>query len=279
MRAAVRQVRRVLSVELTSDCSRCFGLCCVAPAFAKSSDFAIDKPHGEPCPNLGDDFRCGIHDRLRSSGFRGCVVFECYGAGQRIAQDTFGGVSWREAPATRSLMFDAFAVMRPLHELLAYLNEAASWSAAEPVRPELEAKIAEVDAVASQRAQALLEVDIDALRGPAALVLRAASELVRVDAVGRRAAERAPGPDLLGASLRKQNLRGASLRGALLIAADLSGADLRHADLIGADLRDANLAGADLTGALFLTQSQLEAASGDATTGLSPSLRRPDHWN
>jgi hypothetical protein len=31
------------------------------PAFAKSSDFAIDKPAGRACPNLQDDFRCGIH--------------------------------------------------------------------------------------------------------------------------------------------------------------------------------------------------------------------------
>lgn len=265
-------------LELTSDCSRCFGLCCVAPAFARSSDFAIDKPHGEPCPNLGDDFGCRIHDRLRNSGFRGCVVFECYGAGQRIAQETFDGVSWREAPESRNLMFEAFAVMRPLHELLAYLAEAATWLAAEPIRAELEAKVREVDAIASSPAEALVGVDVDAVRGPAALLLRTASELVRVDAVGRRAADRAPGPDLLGASLHKENLRGASLRGALLIAADLRGADLRQADLIGADLRDANVAGADLTGALFLTESQLEAARGDAATRISPTLRRPAHW-
>lgn len=264
--------------ELTSDCSRCFGLCCVAPAFAQSSDFAIDKPHGEPCPNLSDDFRCGIHDRLRAFGFRGCVVFECHGAGQRIAQETFGGISWRERPELASLMFDAFAAMRPLHELLAYLTEAASWAAAEPVRPELEDEIRRVDAVASRLAEDLLTVDIDAVRGPAALLLRTASELVRVDAVGRRAAAHAPGPDLLGASLHHQDLRGASLRGALLIAADLTGADLRHADLIGADLRDADLSGADLSGALFVTQSQLEAARGDAATRFSPALARPAHW-
>lgn len=265
-------------MELSSDCSRCFGLCCVAPAFAKSSDFAIDKPHGESCPNLGDDFRCSIHDRLRETGFRGCVVFECYGAGQRISQETFGGVSWREAPGSGRLMFDAFAVMRPLHELLAYLCEAARWPAAASLHADLQAKVREIDEVASRPPEELVTVDVDALRGPAAALLRAASELVRVDAVGRKAAAKSPGPDLLGASLRRQDLRGASLRGALLIAADLSGADLRQADLIGADLRDANVAGADLMDALFLTQAQLEAARGDAATRLSPALARPAHW-
>ena len=40
---------------LRADCSRCEALCCVAPAFAASADFAIDKPAGVPCPRLRDD--------------------------------------------------------------------------------------------------------------------------------------------------------------------------------------------------------------------------------
>ncbi|NUT37248.1 MAG: pentapeptide repeat-containing protein, partial [Hamadaea sp.] len=55
-------------------------------------------------------------------------------------------------------------------------------------------------------------------------------------------------------------------------------ADLRGADLIGADMRGARLGGAVLTGALFLTQSQLDAARGDATTRLPEWARRPAHW-
>lgn len=62
------------------------------------------------------------------------------------------------------------------------------------------------------------------------------------------------------------------------MAADLGGADLREADLIGADLRDADVRGADLTGALFLTQAQLNAARGDAATVLPAGLSRPAHW-
>lgn len=264
--------------ELVSDCSRCFGLCCAAPAFAHSSDFAIDKPNGVPCPNLGDDFRCRIHNRLRHSGFRGCVVFECHGAGQRIAQETFAGRSWRDAPETAELMFAAFAVMRPLHELLVYLHEAAHWPQAAPLRADLEQAIANVDEVASRPAAELADIDVNTYRAPAAQLLRAASELVRSDVCGRRAAAHQPGPDLFGAQLAGADLRGAALRGALLIAADLQGADLRHADLIGADLRDANLAGADLRHALFLTDPQLEAARGDATTRLPPERTRPAHW-
>ena len=112
------------SLQLTADCANCFGLCCVAPAFAKSADFAIDKRAGQPCPNLKSDFGCRIHETLRPQGFPGCTSYDCFGAGQHVAQATFAGVSWRDDPDSAETMFAVFDVMRQLHELLWYLNEA-----------------------------------------------------------------------------------------------------------------------------------------------------------
>jgi uncharacterized protein YjbI with pentapeptide repeats len=109
----------------------------------------------------------------------------------------------------------------------------------------------------------------------AALLLRT-SEHIRANVPGPRRDHR--GADLVGARLEGADLRGASLRGARLIAADLRGADLTCADLIGADLRDTDLRGADLTDCLFLTQAQLNAARGDATTRIPAALARPAHW-
>lgn len=54
-----------------SDCEQCYGLCCVALPYAKSADFKWNKESGVPCPNLGEDHRCGIHDKLRAEGFQG----------------------------------------------------------------------------------------------------------------------------------------------------------------------------------------------------------------
>jgi hypothetical protein len=42
--------------QLRADCRRCVGLCCVAPAFVASADFALDKPAGRACPHLSADF-------------------------------------------------------------------------------------------------------------------------------------------------------------------------------------------------------------------------------
>ncbi|PSK99574.1 uncharacterized protein YjbI with pentapeptide repeats [Murinocardiopsis flavida] len=262
--------------ELRADCGSCFGLCCVALPFAASADFAVDKDTGRPCGNLTDGFGCGIHARLREEGFRGCAVFDCFGAGQRVSQVTFHGTDWRGAPGTAGRMFAVFPLMRQLHELLYYLAEALELPQARPVHGELRSAFARIDGIARGSADDVADAAVAAERADVNVLLLRSSELARAGVPGRKRDHR--GADLLGARLRRADLRGANLRGALLIAADLTGADLRSADLIGADLRDADLSGADLTASMFLTQSQVNAAKGDAATRLPPALARPAHW-
>ena len=261
-------------MELHADCGRCAALCCTAPAFAASADFALDKPAGRPCPHLGERFRCGIHSRLRASGFRGCAVYDCFGAGQRVTQETFGGRDWRQAPGDAARMFAVFGVMRQLHELLWYLGEAVA-AVSGPLRADLHRAAAATRELASGRPAALAALDVAAHRQQVNTLLLQASAAARAPA--------SPGAELRGADLAGQDLRGAdltgaSLRGACLIGTDLRGAGLWRADLTGADLRGARLAGADLRGSLFLTQSQLDAAAGDAATRLPDGRSTPRHW-
>jgi len=263
--------------RLRADCGRCFGLCCVAPAFAASADFAIDKAAGQPCPHLRGDSGCSIHDHLRPSGFRGCAVYDCFGAGQQVAQVTFGGQDWRQAPGSAAQMFSVFAVMRQLHELLWYLSEALTLDAARPLYGELRRARDQTEHLTAASPDALASLDVSGHRAAVNSLLLRASELARAST--RRPQTSLRGADLIGHDLRGADLRGASLRGAHLTGADLSGADLGRADLTGADLRGADLSGADLTGSLFLTQSQLEAAAGDRATRLPPALIRPGHWD
>ncbi|MEU6549541.1 pentapeptide repeat-containing protein [Streptomyces sp. NPDC046915] len=275
--------------ELRGDCASCFGLCCVALPFARSADFALDKPAGQPCPNLQDDHRCGVHTRLRDKGFTGCTVYDCFGAGQKVSQVTFGGQDWRAGSREHARrMFDVFPVVRQLHELLWYLTEALGLPAARPVHAELRAALEKTERLTRQTPGELAALDVAAHRQEVNVLLLRTSDLVRADfddksgnngkgGKGGRKKDRR-GADLMGARLKGADLRGASLRGAYLIAADLTGADLRGADLIGADLRDADLTDADLTGAFFLTQPQLEAARGSAGTRLPESVTHPVHW-
>jgi uncharacterized protein YjbI with pentapeptide repeats len=264
-------------LDLRADCGNCFGLCCVALPFAASADFAVDKAAGQPCSNLRKDYRCAIHARLREQGFPGCTVFDCLGAGQKVSQVVFAGKDWRQDPRAARRMFAVFPVTRQLHELLWYMTEALSLPAAKPVHEALRRQLAAIDRLTRADAETLLAADVAELRGDVNTLLLRTSELVRACAPGPKKNHR--GADLIGAKLRGADLRGANLRGAFLIAADLRRADLRSADVIGADLRGADLRGADLTGSIFLTQSQLNAAKGDATTRLPAGFSRPEHWN
>ncbi|MCV2489151.1 pentapeptide repeat-containing protein [Geodermatophilus sp. YIM 151500] len=261
--------------ELTADCDRCAALCCVVPAFARSADFAVNKPAGTPCRNLTPELRCGIHAELRGRGFAGCAVFDCFGAGQHVTQVTYGGHDWRASPDAAA-MPEVFRVVRQLHELLRHVGEALARPEAAAVHPELRRVQREVERRADGAPAELAALDVDPLRAEGGELLARASELVR-ERLPRRADDRR-GADLVGADLRGEDLRGASLRGALLLGADLRGAALDRADLLGADLRAADVRGTDLSTCLFLTQPQVGAARGDARTGIPAVLARPPHW-
>ncbi|MGC5325397.1 pentapeptide repeat-containing protein [Brevibacillus sp. SYSU BS000544] len=270
--------------QLSADCEKCFGLCCVALPFAASADFAIDKASGIPCSNLQQDFRCKIHPTLRQKGFKGCTVFDCFGAGQKVSQDTFEGMDWRKSPEIAKKMYNVFPIMHQLHEMLWYLTEALTLDATRPIHKELTLLLNETEQLSHQSPEALLALDVSSQRAKVNVLLLQTGDLVwtkvskeqslknkkRVD--HRRA-------DLMGANLRGKDLRGANFRGAFLIAADLRDANLSGADMIGADLRDANLSGADLGTSIFLTQAQINSAKGDSQTNLPHMLSRPPHWS
>ncbi|WJE50884.1 pentapeptide repeat-containing protein [Bacillus cereus] len=271
--------------SLRADCENCFGLCCVALPFAASADFAVNKDAGQPCSNLQSDFRCSIHQNLRQKGFKGCTVFECFGAGQRVSQVTFKGVDWRKDSKHAQTMYAVFPIMHQLHEMLWYLNEALALQATRAIHKEIRDAIKETERLSQLSPDLLIDVNVPSHRAYVNDLLLKTSELVWTESRhkyksaknNKRMNHR--GANLMGAKLKRADFKGANLRGAYLIAADLRGADLRMADLIGADLRDADLRGADLTESIFLTQVQVNAAKGDTNTKLPSLLSRPAHWS
>lgn len=265
------------SEKYSADCVNCFGLCCVALPYAKSADFAKDKASGSPCENLQEDYRCKIHKNLRNTGYRGCTVYECFGAGQKVSQITYKGKDWREHPAIAKEMYDVFPIIQQLHEMLCYLTEALQRAEAKPIYKDLRDMLEKTEALTAQNPKSILELNLHVHRVGVSELLQKVSELVRsqVNKAVKRHEKRS---DFIGAKLRKANLKGANLRGALLIAADLREADMRVTDLLGADLRDANLSGANLMGCIFLTQAQVNSANGNRDTRLPLGLKTPDHW-
>jgi hypothetical protein len=258
--------------SLEPDCGQCVGLCCVALPFRPSHGFAFAKDAGEPCRNLDGGYGCSIHASLRDEGMAGCTSYECFGAGQHVTQVVYAGATWRGTPDGGAEMFEVFAVVQRLHEMLVLLDQAAALAQG-PEPPRELSRLREQVAGHTEGAPAeILDTELDRLAALVGEALRGVSRSVR-----------GPGPsyvgnDLAGQDLRTTDLTGADLRGALLIAADLRDAVLDRTDLLGADLRDSDLSGADLSTALFLTQPQLNSARGSAATVLPAHLRRPVAW-
>jgi uncharacterized protein YjbI with pentapeptide repeats len=273
-----------INKELKVNCEKCFGLCCTALYFSASEGFPTNKNAGKPCINLQSDFTCAVHKNLRNKGLKGCIAYDCFGAGQKVAQVTCSGRDWRQDTEFAKKMFQAFLIMRQLHEMLWYLNQAFILQRDKHIKEEINLLIDDTHRLTMLEIDALLALDVEEHRSKVNVLLRKTSEMVRTKACSVRSFSSKSKKasfrplDYFGADLRKTNLIGADLRGACLIAANLRGVDLSGADLIGADLRDTDLSGASLTNSLFLTQAQINTAKGDSHTKLPGMLVRPSYW-
>lgn len=259
-------------------------MCCVALYFSANEGFPVNKDAGKPCINLQDDFRCSVHKNLMKKGLKGCIAYDCLGAGQKVAQVTYAGQGWREKPESAKEMFEVFIIVKQLHEMLWYLTEALTLQSQQDMKDKINLKINELENLSNLSASALIKLDLVVIRVGVNALLLQTSELVRKKAGNnqvnslKRKKTLGGGLDLIGADLRRKDLRGANLSGAYLIAANLRCVDLSFADIIGADLRDADLSGANLSKSIYLTQAQINTANGDINTKLPKPLSRPMHW-
>ena len=179
------------------------GLCCVALALARSSDFAIDKAGGEPCPQLDSNHRCTIHADLAVRGFPGCEVYSCFGAGPAVTR-SFEGLSWRSDTQTATPMFALFPRVRLLHELVGHLRAALAQEVNGPLRVRLDEALASTETLALSAPNEVLDSDVEGHRAEVNVLLREASEQLRGPVPGRDLR----GADLVGARLRARTCAG-----------------------------------------------------------------------
>jgi len=137
----------VTSPALTADCSRCYGLCCIALSFSRSEDFGHDKLAGEACHHLDGQFRCRIHERRSELGYDGCEAFDCLGAGQR-ATALFPDLHWRRDPVQAGRVFATFSILLKLQEMRQALMTAADLPIGPHLHAEREALLTEISGLA-----------------------------------------------------------------------------------------------------------------------------------
>ncbi len=168
--------------NLRADCKKCFGLCCVSLYFSASEGFPIDKDPGDPCINLQSDFQCCVHRSLKERNLKGCITFDCFGAGQKVAQISFGGNDWRKVPEYSKQMYEVFLIMRQLHELLWYLTEALTLQPARGIHDALGSMLYETERLTHLSPDSLTELDVAVHRASVNSLLLKTSERVRAEA-------------------------------------------------------------------------------------------------
>lgn len=251
---------------LSIDCEKCCGLCCVALYCMKTDGFPADKVAGKPCQNLLTDFRCAIHSELTEKKMKGCLAYDCFGAGQKVTQKIYEGKDWGVEPDCKEQMFEVFHSVVQLHQMLWYLVEASKVLTAETLQLEIGRLIRQNEEMTQLPPDRMISLDIERYREKVNAILKS----TRIDTQKK--------VDYIGKNFKGANLDGKDLSMTLLIAANLEGCSLRGTHFLGADMRDANIRNADLSESLFLTQMQMNAAKGNHQTKLPAHLNYPLSW-
>ena len=262
------------SYRLVSDCSRCSGLCCIALYCFKSDGFPQNKPIGKPCINLMDNFKCRIHNDLENKGMKGCIGYDCFGAGQYLTEDVYCGVTWKTQLERVKEICDLYMLIYRMFQLRFFLYESKKLASSEILLPEIEQLLKENDVICKQSIEEMLQYPIDSYQDKVNHILKKSCvELNKFLGVIKGTET-----NFLNRNVRGKNLSGFDFNMKSLIASDFRDCKFKGATFIGTDTRDANFDGADLREAVFLSQGQVNAAKGSRRTKLPKHLKYPVTW-
>lgn len=258
--------------KLKIDCNACSGLCCVALYCSKTDGFPANKEAGTPCRHLESNYRCNIHSKLLEKNYKGCITYDCFGAGQKTTQ-LFEGVSWKENSKQKDNIFDIFLILFQLHQMLWYLIEASTLTSDKELLIRIEILITEYERMLLQSMKDLVKLDLKGYRNRVNAVLKQIC-----NTISSHESSKKNKVNYFGKNFHKANLDHKDFSMSLMIAANFDGCSLKQTSFLGADIRDANLCNADLRESVFLTQMQINSAKGNLNTRIPFHLSRPISW-
>lgn len=262
--------------KMQIDCGACSGICCAALYYAKSEGFPCDKAPGEACRYLAKDFKCQIHDALGKKHLKGCMAYDCFGAGQFVMETFYKNTNWRKNPAIKDQLFETFLKVEQLFQMKNYLLQTAAMAPASALRGEVEGLLKENEALTLKAPTLSGYEAIEAHRDEVNKCIQKAADAVHY-ALHQKPRKITPG-QYLGKNFKCADLTGKDFTVSLLIAANLEGCKLVGANFLGADMRDTNIKNTDLSESLYLSQGQINAAKGNRATKLPSWLNRPISW-
>jgi uncharacterized protein YjbI with pentapeptide repeats len=265
----------LLMDKLKSECEKCSGLCCTALFFSKIDGFPKDKIAGIPCVNLLENYQCKIHSQLNQKKMKGCIGYDCFGAGQQVTQVVYKGKTWDAFPKQKSEIFDVFLKVYYLHQIRYFLIDSLLNISDVIIKEKIVKLLDENIEICDESPHRLMAFDVEEHRNKVNTVLKQVCALIQQ--MYNSENNHCP-DDYFGKSFIKKNLSGFDLSSKLLIAADFTDCIFRGTIFLGADTRDANFNNADLSGAIFLTQGQINSSKGNSNTKIPSHLFYPPTW-
>lgn len=261
--------------ELKVDCSKCSGLCCTALFFSKTDGFPENKEAGKPCIKLQNNYRCRIHHELEKHKMKGCIGYDCFGAGQHVTQYIYKGETWQTSQEQSKEIFDVFVIIFQLYQIRYFLEESKIIIPAKELWGDIQNLINENEALCNSDPQSILEIDIESYRNKVNIILKqVCNSIIKCfkNSDNKRSTE------FFGKSFKKRDMSGLDLSMKLLIATNFDSCIFDGTIFLGADTRDTNFSNADLRETVFLTQGQINSAKGNRNTKLPKYLDYPITW-
>ena len=247
------------------DCEKCSGLCCVALFFSKSDGFPHDKIAGKPCQHLLSDYRCEVHHELNHRQLKGCLSYDCLGAGQ-ITTHLYAIDDWHN-PKIREEIFNVFMIVYHIQQSTYYLDECLQIPEASLYIEEGHRLLNIKDNILSSKEFVYFDV-VNYRKSINHILKSVISKITNKHYT-----------DIVGKNFSGKNLDKTDFSMSLLIGANLEGCSLVNACFLGTDMRDVHIKNTDLSQCHFLTQAQINSAIGNQSTILPHHLSMPSSYS
>ncbi|MGL4731383.1 MAG: pentapeptide repeat-containing protein [Clostridium sp.] len=256
--------------EFKINCSKCSGLCCTALFFAKMDGFPENKPSGKPCSKLEKNYKCRIHKDLKKQKLKGCIGYDCFGAGEYVTSTLYKGKTWSDDKDISGEIFDVFINVFQLFQIRYYLEVAKLEGLSKSMNDRIEKLIEDNKDKCKNSPKNILTIDIEEHRNKANKVLR--------DIIEYLCNKKSNVNDYIGKNIKSRDMSNVDLSMKLLIATNFQGCKFHKTSFLGADTRDTNFSDCDLRGVIFLTQGQVNSSKGNSNTKLPKYLTKPITW-